>query len=241
MSAATAKAERIRVIALHADTVEVGGVALPTALTGVTASAAELNILDGVTASTAELNILDGVTASAAELNILDGVTASAAELNILDGVTATAAELNALDGATPIVAVERTFTETTGAGTYTGAVVVPAGATLLDIIVNGVALWTATTSAALEVGDGTDPDGYYTAVDLKATDLLAGESLSFAHAGGKVGAYIADSQVSPRYAAASRTITGTVVTVGAAGDAGRTRMVVVYALPLATAAATKA
>ena len=213
MSAATAKAERIRVIALHADTVEVGGVALPTALTGVTASAAELNLLDGVTASTAELNILDGVTASAAELNILDGVTA-------------TAAELNALDGATPIVAVERTFTETTGAGTYTGAVVLPAGATLLDIIVNGVALWTATTSAALEVGDGTDPDGYYTAVDLKATDLLAGESLSFAHAGGKVGAYIADSQVSPRYAAASRTITGTVVTVGAAGDAGRTRMV---------------
>ena len=213
MSAATAKAERIRVIALHADTVEVGGVALPTALTGVTASAAELNLLYGVTASTAELNILDGVTASASELNILDCVTA-------------TAAELNALDGATPIVAVERTFTETTGAGTYTGAVVLPAGATLLDIIVNGVALWTATTSAALEVGDGTDPDGYYTAVDLKATDLLAGESLSFAHAGGKVGAYIADSQVSPRYAAASRTITGTVVTVGAAGDAGRTRMV---------------
>jgi hypothetical protein len=76
-----------------------------TALTlgdlGVTASAAELNILDGATLSTAELNILDGVTATTAELNILDGVTATAAELNILDGVTATTAELNILDGVT--------------------------------------------------------------------------------------------------------------------------------------------
>ena len=68
---------------------------------GITATAAELNILDGVTATAAELNILDGVTATAAELNVLDGVTATAAELNILDGVTATAAELNILDGVT--------------------------------------------------------------------------------------------------------------------------------------------
>jgi hypothetical protein len=72
----------------------------PTALSnlGITATAAELNILDGVTVTTAELNILDGVTATAAELNILDGVTATTAELNILDGVTATAAELNYVD-----------------------------------------------------------------------------------------------------------------------------------------------
>jgi hypothetical protein len=73
----------------------------PTDLTGVTATAAEINLLDGVTATTEELNILDGVTASAGELNILDGATLSTAELNILDGVTATASELNILDGAT--------------------------------------------------------------------------------------------------------------------------------------------
>ena len=60
----------------------------PTDLTGVTATAAEINLLDGVTATTAELNILDGVTATASELNILDGVTASTAELNYVDGVT---------------------------------------------------------------------------------------------------------------------------------------------------------
>lgn len=70
-------------------------------LTGLTASAAEMNILDGVTASTAELNKLDGVTASTAELNILDGVTSTTAELNILDGVTATASELNKADADT--------------------------------------------------------------------------------------------------------------------------------------------
>lgn len=62
----------------------------PTALTnlGLTATAAELNVLDGITASTAELNILDGVTASTAELNILDGVTATTAELNYNDITT---------------------------------------------------------------------------------------------------------------------------------------------------------
>ena len=57
-------------------------------MTGVTATAAELNILDGVTATTAELNKLDGVTATTAELNILDGVTATTTELNYVDGVT---------------------------------------------------------------------------------------------------------------------------------------------------------
>ena len=71
---------------------------------GVTASAAELNIMDGVTATTAELNILDGVTATTAELNIMDGVTATAAELNILDGATLSTTELNYVDGVTSAI-----------------------------------------------------------------------------------------------------------------------------------------
>lgn len=73
----------------------------PTDLTGVTASAAEINILDGATLTTLELNILNGVTATASEINTLDGITASVTELNILDGVTASASEINILDGAT--------------------------------------------------------------------------------------------------------------------------------------------
>ena len=62
----------------------------PTALInlGLTATAAELNVLDGITASTAELNILDGVTANTTEINVLDGITASTAELNYNDITT---------------------------------------------------------------------------------------------------------------------------------------------------------
>jgi len=139
------------------------------------------------------------------------------------------------------VQAKEATFTETTGAGVYTASIALPAGATLVDVIINGVALWNATTSATLIVGDGTDPDGYYTAVNLKATDLLAGESLSFALAGGKAGAYIANSQVSPRYSATARNIIGEVTTVGAAGNAGRTRMTVLYTVSTVQTAASKA
>jgi hypothetical protein len=52
---------------------------------GLTATAAELNVLDGVTASTSEINAIAGLTATSAELNILDGVTATTAEINYLD------------------------------------------------------------------------------------------------------------------------------------------------------------
>lgn len=157
-----------------------------------------------------------------------------------LSGVTATASELNSLSGIAGgvVQAVERTFTETSGSGVYTGSVVVPAGATIMDIYVNGVALWDNAGTVTMKVGD-TDDDGYYTAVNLKATDLLAGESISFALAGGKAGAYIANSQVSPRYNAGAVTISGIVTTSSTGGTAGRTRMVVVYTVPT-TAAATK-
>lgn len=159
--------------------------------------------------------------------------------------ISATAAEINKAAGISStgylVVSDEATFTETTGAGVWTGSVSVPADATILDIVINGVALWTSQTSATLKVGDVADDDGFYTAVDLKATDLLAGESLSFALAGGKAGAYIANSQVSPRYSATARTISGIVTKVGSSGTAGRTRMTVIYAISQATpTAATK-
>lgn len=159
-----------------------------------------------------------------------------------VSALTVSPSELNKLDAVTgyPVEAIEVDFTETSGAGTYTGSVAVPAGATILDIIVNGVALWNNAGACTLKVGDVADDDGYYTAVDLKATDLLAGESLSFALAGGKAGAYIANSQVSPRYSASARTISGIITTASTGGSTGRTRMVVVFVLPTSTAA-TKA
>lgn len=147
------------------------------------------------------------------------------------------------MDGAF-VHAVEVTFTETTGAGVYTGSHTLPAGAMLLDIFVQGVALWTAATSAVMKVGDVADDDGFYIGVDLKATELLAAESISFAFAGGQAGAYIVAGgpHVLNRYSASSRVISGIVTTVGATGNAGRTRMTVIYSTPLTAAiiAATK-
>jgi hypothetical protein len=134
------------------------------------------------------------------------------------------------------VLSKEVSFTELGGAGTYTGSVELPAGHTLHNIFVNGIALWDNAGAVTMIVGDGTDDDGYYTAVNLKATDLLAGESLSFDNAGGKAGAYIANSQVSPRYSASARTITGKITTASTAGSAGRTRMTVVYSAPASNA-----
>jgi hypothetical protein len=84
-----------------------------------------------------------------------------------------------------PIVR-EVAFAEAGAAGVYTGSIVIPAGATIHDVIVHGTALWTAGTSALMDVGDAADPDGFFTQIDLKATDLLAGESVSFALAAAK-------------------------------------------------------
>lgn len=137
---------------------------------------------------------------------------------------------------ATSVSASEVEFREN-GAGVYTGSVRVPGGATILDVIVHAVALWTAGTSAAMIVGDATDPNGIYDDINLKATDLLAGESLSFAQSGGQAGAdnIGTDTHWGRRYSATDRVITGVITSVGA-GTGGRTRMTVVYTMPLGAA-----
>lgn len=128
-------------------------------------------------------------------------------------------------------------FTETAGAGVYTGTIALPAGHFLQDLLVIGEALWAAATSAVMKVGDAGDDDGFYTGIDLKATDLLAGEALSFAQDGGKAGAYVTATQANARYSATARTITGVVTTVGGGGSTGRTHLVAVYVVPVLTAA----
>jgi len=122
-------------------------------------------------------------------------------------------------------------------AGTYTGQISIPAGAYILDVQVQALVLWTAAgTSASLIVGDGVDPDGWYTATDLKATDLLADESNTFEHPGGKAGAFIA-SEARIFYYPAASTLDAVVTTVGTAGLLGRTRIVVFYTVPVAVEA----
>lgn len=131
----------------------------------------------------------------------------------------------------------EALFTEN-GAGTYTATIPLPAGARILDIGVHGVALWDAATSAAMEVGDGADPDGFFLSTDLKATDLLAGEINNIEHPGGKAGAYIASEQRKLQQDTA-RNVIGVATSEGA-GTAGRTRLYVLWALPVDTYDAVK-
>ena len=132
----------------------------------------------------------------------------------------------------------ELLFTEADGsaAGVYTGTVELPAGATLIDIIVHQVALWTAATDASLIVGDTVDPDGFYTATSLKATDLLADESMSFDKQGAQGGAFLTvgtSTHISDRRkaTAALNKVVAEVTTTGAVGTAGITRILVVYAI----------
>lgn len=123
------------------------------------------------------------------------------------------------------------------GAGTYTAEFKLPPNAVLLDIVVTAEALWDAATSASLDVGNAGDPNGYIAGVNLKATDLLAGESISIGGgtdtAGGKAGADAlagTNTHIVDRFysATAPYVITATVTSVGA-GTAGRTRVDVLY------------
>ncbi len=146
------------------------------------------------------------------------------------------------LVGSSAVVTVERTFTETTGAGTYTATVPIPAGATVLDVIWRNTVVWTASTSASLTCGDDDNATGYIAATNVKAAPAAdtngAGAGISTALSlGATAGAYKGGAG---KYCAAAKTITATVVTVGASGNAGRSRLLVRYAVPV-VAAATKA
>lgn len=144
--------------------------------------------------------------------------------------------------GQTPVVR-EATFTETAGAGVYTARITVPAGAYLIDVLVHGVAVWDNAGAVDMQVGDAAvggaeiDQNGFLVITSLKAAgDLLAGETLACGGgagtAGGEVGADIANNAWSRRYLATARDIVGIITTASTGGSTGRTRMIVVYALP---------
>lgn len=122
-------------------------------------------------------------------------------------------------------------------AGTHTLSWTIPAGSTLIDVIVHAVAVWNSGTSATLKVGDGTDDDGFLTGVNAKATDLVAGESLSMYAAGGKQGAdwddvAAAGSHIRRRYLSTARTVSAVLTLVGTAATTGETWFTVLYSKP---------
>lgn len=130
-------------------------------------------------------------------------------------------------------------------AGVYTADIKIPAYAVVYDIIVHNEELWTAGTSATLEAGmytdsDGSistaeDADGFYAAVNVKATDLTKGQSLSFNRAGGKGGASLTED-TSTHYLNIvgddDRWLRVKVTTVGTVGTAGETYVYALYGVP---------
>lgn len=133
-------------------------------------------------------------------------------------------------------------FTENATSLTYTATVAIPAGATLHDIQIDAGALWGAGT-ATMTVGDTADDDGYFTGVNLKATDLLVGEQLRIGSSvlwGGKEGVYLVAatgrrgpvaSNFGGKYVAGSNILI-TVTTTAPAATAGRTYATVTYSQP---------
>ena len=118
-------------------------------------------------------------------------------------------------------------------AGVYSISCVIPAGSYIQDVQVHADTLWDSGTSATLIVGDSDDPNGFYAAVNAKATNLVANEVLSFGHDGGLLGAYITDDDgVMNQYSSSARTVSAEMTTVGTASTAGVTRIVVLWVKP---------
>lgn len=139
----------------------------------------------------------------------------------------------------------ELTFTEAvqSGAGSYSASVTIPAGGWIENIIVKAVAVWDDATSASLQIGDGDDADGYFTAVDVKATDLTAGQTIDISNRdGGQGGVYLTEgtsTHTLARYYSAAGTLTATVTVGAGGGSAGRTRVFVIFGVPTSSTAST--
>jgi hypothetical protein len=184
-------------------------------------------------------NGVDTSTVAATALTATSAVVSGNTETATLTigGVAATPATTTALTVQTK----EVTFTEA-GAGTYTGTVAVPAGATVLDVVWRNTVLWTNGTSASLEVGDDDDANGYVEATNLKAAPLADVNGAAYGLSsrlslGATIGVYKGGAG---KYCAAAKTITATVTVGAGAQTAGRSRLLVTYAVPTVTAA-TKA
>jgi hypothetical protein len=165
---------------------------------GLTATAAEINVLDGVTASTAELNTLDGITATVAELNYTDGVT-SAIQTQ-LDAKQPLDADLTALAAlaSTGIVArtgsgtyAERTITSTDSSVTITN----PGGvAGNIDLSVAGGWDWQASvaTTSGDDIVIGSSIPSTVTEMILLIKDVSMSGTDDFRIQLGTSGSYIA-------------------------------------------------
>ena len=137
------------------------------------------------------------------------------------------------------IIAKTALFTEDATTLTHTATFSIPAGATLLDIIVVPQVLWTGGT-VSFTCGDAAAATGWFTATNLKATDLILGERLQASNAnnwGGVNGAYLTTAgrfgqqatNMIGGYCPTAYSVIGVVTVTTPATTVGRTRMTVLY------------
>lgn len=124
----------------------------------------------------------------------------------------------------------EALFQAAGAAGVYTARLSLPAGSRITDMGCDGIALWTAGTSAGLIVGSDADDDCFFALTDLKATDLLAGEQNTIEHPGGKAGVAIGSEQ-RVLYYPGGVNVVAKITTVGTTSLVGTTRVWVEYAV----------
>lgn len=141
------------------------------------------------------------------------------------------------------VVAQETLFTQVAGNKTHTASFTIPAGATILDILITNSVVWNSGTSATLKAGiHSGDDDCFFTALDLK-TVPAAGKTINFAWPGAANGASVpaidggsAGGQLGATsgflYSATAQVVDVVVTDVNVSGTNGRTRVTVLYSLP---------
>ncbi len=150
---------------------------------GLTATAAEINVLDGITSTVAELNVLDGIpgTLTATELGYVDGVT-SAIQTQ-LDAKQASGATLTSLEGLAlaqgdTLYATAADTLARLPKGTAAQVLAMNAGATAPEWIANGAPItWESEVATS-----GAAPISLSTTLPATATEIyvaLRGPSLS--------------------------------------------------------------
>jgi hypothetical protein len=181
------------------------------------------------------------IVASGGVVNVEAGGAMQLAGVDVTAPLAATAA------GTGLVVAKTVAFVEDATSLTHTGTVVIPAGATLLDIYVIPFALWGAGTSAAFTCGDAASANGWFTSTNLKATDLVLGERLQASQAvatdgsygGTKEGAYVTtagrfgqqSTTMIGGYCPTAYSVIGVVTVVGPSATTGRLNMTVLYSI----------
>jgi hypothetical protein len=159
---------------------------------------------------------------------------AEAAKVSIPEGVTLEVAgdEVSGGGGSQSFLAESITFTETAGAGEYSGEVVLPVGAVLFEVTWQTTAGWAADT-AALNVGDGGSATAFINGDDVKSVAYMSSSYDS------KIDAITEnDGAPSPVPYASGDTITAILTTTGAGGTTGRSLVTVFYIVPTSSAAA---